>query len=121
MPKKERTVVGFRERSTSFITDVQRCEVLAPPVDSLVKPLSLLLTALSVRNRVPQIEVAVADNAVALVVRVLEDLTAADRELLLQFARDHNVQIYLQPGGYDTIAPLERGRRRSSIACRSST
>jgi 23S rRNA (uracil1939-C5)-methyltransferase len=106
VPKKERTVVGFRERNTSFIADVQRCEVLAPPVDSLVKPLSLLLTALSVRNRVPQIEVAVADNAVALVVRVLEDLTAADRELLVQFARDHNVQIYLQPGGYDTIAPL---------------
>jgi 23S rRNA (uracil1939-C5)-methyltransferase len=106
VPKKERTVVGFRERNTSFIADVQRCEVLAPPVDSLVKPLSLLLTALSVRNRVPQIEVAVADNAVALLVRVLEDLTAADRELLLQFARDHNVQIYLQPGGYDTIAPL---------------
>ena len=68
--------------------------------------MSLLLTALSVRNRVPQIEVAVADNAVALVVRVLEELTAADRELLLQFARDHDVQIYVQPGGYDTIAPL---------------
>jgi 23S rRNA (uracil1939-C5)-methyltransferase len=66
----------------------------------------LLLTALSVRNRVPQIEVAVADNAVALVVRVLEDLTAQDRELLLQFARDHAVQIYVQPGGYETIAPL---------------
>ena len=70
-------MVGFRERSTSFIADVKRCEVLAPPVDALVEPLSLLLTALSVRNRVPQIEVAVADNAVALVVRVLEELTAA--------------------------------------------
>jgi 23S rRNA (uracil1939-C5)-methyltransferase len=106
VPKKERTVVGFRERNSSFITDVKRCEVLAPPVDSLIQPLSLLLTALSVRNRVPQIEVAVADNAVALVVRVLEELTAADRDLLLQFARDHNVQMYVQPGGYDTIAPL---------------
>jgi 23S rRNA (uracil1939-C5)-methyltransferase len=106
VPKKERTVVGFRERSTSFIADVKRCEVLLAPVDSLVEPLSLLLTALSVRNRVPQIEVAVADNAVALVVRILEDLTPQDRELLLQFARDHAVQIYVQPGGYETIAPL---------------
>jgi 23S rRNA (uracil1939-C5)-methyltransferase len=66
----------------------------------------LLVTALSVRNRVPQIEVAVADNAVALVVRVLENLTPQDRELLLQFQRDHTVQLYLQPGGYETIAPL---------------
>lgn len=106
VPKKERTVLGFRERNTTFIADVKRCEVLRAPVDSLVEPLSLLLTALSVRNRVPQIEVAIADNAVALVVRVLEDLTPQDRELLLQFARDHAVQIYLQPGGYETIAPL---------------
>ena len=99
-------MLGFRERTTSFIADVKRCEVLKPPVDSLIEPLSLLLTALSVRNRVPQIEVAVADNAVALVVRVLEELTAADRELLLQFAREHGVQLYLQPGGYETVAPL---------------
>ena len=106
VPKKERTVLGFRERSTSYIADVKRCEVLLPPVDSLIEPLSLLLTQLSVRNRVPQIEVAVADNALALVVRVLEELTAADRELLLQFAREHGVQMYIQPGGYETIAPL---------------
>jgi 23S rRNA (uracil1939-C5)-methyltransferase len=106
VPKKERTLLGFRERSTSYIADVKRCEVLLPPVDSLIEPLSLLLTALSVRNRVPQIEVAIADNAVALVVRVLEELTAADRELLLQFAREHGVQMYVQPGGYETIAPL---------------
>ncbi len=106
VPKKERTVVGFRERSTNFIADVKRCEVLQSPVDTLVEPLSLLLTALSVRNRVPQIEVAVADNAVALVVRVLDELTAADRELLLKFASDHGVQLYLQPGGYETVAPL---------------
>ena len=109
VPKKERTVLGFRERSTSFIADVKRCEVLLAPVDALVEPLSLLLTALSVRNRVPQIEVAIADNAVALVVRVLEELTPQDRELLLQFAREHAVQIYLQPGGYETIAPLTDG------------
>jgi 23S rRNA (uracil1939-C5)-methyltransferase len=88
VPKKGRTVLGFRERSTSFIADVKRCEVLLQPVDALVEPLSLLLTALSVRDRVPQIEVAIADNAVALVVR------------------DHGVQIYIQPGGYETIAPL---------------
>ncbi len=106
VPKKERTVLGFRERNTSFIADVKRCEVLSPPVDSMIAPLSLLLTALSVRNRVPQIEVAIADDAVALVVRVLEEITAADRELLLQFEREHGVHIYLQPGGYDTVAPL---------------
>src|SRR5690606_12634858 len=84
VPKKNRTVVGFRERSTPYITDLRRCEVLQAPMDQLLVPLSDLVTALSIRNRVPQIEVAVADNAVALVVRVLEPLTDADMERLRQ-------------------------------------
>jgi len=107
VPKKNRTVVGFRERNTPYITDLQRCDVLQAPLDRLIVPLSELLTALSVRNRVPQIEVAVADNAVALVVRVLEPLTDADRALLLGFGREHSVQMFLQPGGYETVAPME--------------
>jgi 23S rRNA (uracil1939-C5)-methyltransferase len=106
VPKKNRTVVGFRERSQPYIADLKRCEVLQAPAGDLIEPLSTLITALSIRNRVPQIEVAVADNAVALVVRVLEPLTAADRELLEQFGRDHSVQMFLQPGGYETVTPL---------------
>ena len=106
VPKKNRALVGFRERATPYITELQRCVVLAKPVDDLIVPLSELVTGLSIRDRVPQIEVSVADNAVALVFRVLQPLTTADNELLVKFAADHNVQIYLQPGGYDTIAPL---------------
>lgn len=107
VPKKNRTVVGFRERSTPYIADLQRCEVMQAPMDRLIVPLSELVTALSIRNRVPQIEVAVADNAVALVVRVLEPLTEADTELLRRFAREHSVQMFLQPGGYETVAPMD--------------
>ena len=107
--KKQRTVVGFRERSTPYITDLKSCAVLRAPVDQLILPMSELVTALSIRNRVPQVEVAVADNAVALVVRVLEPLTSEDLELLRRFAGEHSVQIFLQPGGYDTVAPLTDG------------
>jgi 23S rRNA (uracil1939-C5)-methyltransferase len=107
VPKKQRTVVGFRERSTPYIADLKTCEVLQPPVNGLIEPLSQLATGLSIRNRLPQIEVAIADEAVALVVRTLEPLTPADLSLLEQFAREHAVQIWLQPGGYETVAPLD--------------
>jgi len=106
--KKNRTVVGFRERSTPYIADLQRCEVLQAPLDRLILPLSELVTALSIRNRVPQIEVAVADNAVALVVRVLEPLKESDQVLLRSFGREHSVQMFLQPGGYETVAPMDQ-------------
>ena len=107
VPKKDRVVVGFKERSTSYIADLQRCEILRQPVDALIPELSSLLTGLSIRNRVPQIEVAVADNATALVIRVLEPLIEADMERLREFQQRLSLQVYLQPGGYDTIAPLK--------------
>lgn len=106
VPKKNKTVIGFRERSTTYITDLATCEVLTPEVAALIEPLSAVITALSVRDRVPQIEVAHADTAIALVVRVLEPLTDADRARLLEFATVHNVELYVQPGGYETVAKL---------------
>jgi 23S rRNA (uracil1939-C5)-methyltransferase len=105
--KKERVMVGFRERATPYITDLQRCEVLSQPVDSWILPMSELLTGLSIRDRVPQIEVAVAEGVVALVIRVLQPLTDADMARIREFAARYRVQMYLQPGGYDTIAPID--------------
>lgn len=103
---KGRVLVGFRERHAPFITDMHRCEVLAEPVASMVDPLSDLIGTLSIRARLPQIEVAVADNAVALVFRVLDAPSADDEALLKAFAADHDLRIYLQPGGLDSIALL---------------
>jgi 23S rRNA (uracil1939-C5)-methyltransferase len=105
--KKGRVVVGFRERLAPYIADVTRCEVLAPPVGELISPLSAMLTTLSIRERVPQVEVAVADNAVALVFRVLETPSAADLERLREFGALHAVRVYLQPKGLDSVRELE--------------
>jgi 23S rRNA (uracil1939-C5)-methyltransferase len=109
VPKKARVVVGFRERAAPYIADLQGCEVLVPEAAKLLPELSGLLTALSIRDRVPQIEVARADNAMAFVIRTLQPLTDADLEALRQFASTHGVQIFLQPGGYETVAPLTDG------------
>ena len=102
--KKQRAVVGFRERSAPYLADLQRCEVLEPVVSDLPAALSALVSQLSIRDRVPQVELAVAESTIALVIRVLQPLTAADEQLIAAFARDHRVQIFLQPGGYDSVA-----------------
>jgi 23S rRNA (uracil1939-C5)-methyltransferase len=104
--KKEKTLVGFRERNTSFIAELKSCVVLRPPLDTLIEPLGTMISGLSVRARLAQIEAAVADNATALVFRVLDDPTADDRDAMVAFGVQHKVDIYLQPGGYETIAPL---------------
>lgn len=106
VPQKNRTLVGFRERSNSKLADLQRCVVLAEPLASLVEPLSVLLGQLSVRDRVPQVEAAVAEHATALVIRILNDLTEEDIALLREFETTHGVHILLQREGYDSIKPL---------------
>ena len=106
VPGKGRVLVGFRERHAPFITDMHRCEVLVEPVGTLIDPLSELIGRLSIRARLPQIEVAVADNARAMVFRVLDPPTDADKELLASFGSDHDIRIYVQPGGLDSLQLL---------------
>lgn len=107
VPAKGRVLVGFRERHAPFITDMHRCEVLARPIDGLIDALSELVGSLSIRARLPQIEVAVADNAVALVFRVLDPPTDEDRTALVAFADQHALRVYLQSGGPDTLERLD--------------
>jgi len=104
---KGRVLVGFREAHAPYICDMHRCEVLAQPIDGLLDALSDLIGQLSLRARLPQIEVAVADNAITLLFRVLDPPTEKDMRLLREFGNAHEVQIALQPGGLGTAAPLD--------------
>ena len=104
VPGKGRVLVGFRERHAPFITDMHRCEVIAKPVDDLIESLSEFIGRLSISARLPQIEVAVAENAVALVFRVLDPPSEADLALFCEFGAKHDLRIWLQPGGLDSLA-----------------
>ena len=104
--KKGCVVVGFRERAAPYVAQLTHCEVLAAPAGELITPLAELIQGLSIREQLPQIEVAVADNATALVLRVLAPPSASDLEQLEGFAGRHAVRLYLQPGGLDTVAAL---------------
>ena len=111
-------LVGFRERRSTFVADMNSCEVLPARVSALIPRLRELVGGLSVRDRVPQIEVAVGDEATVLVFRHLLPLTEADQASLRQFAEDHGVHAWLQPAGPDSAAPLhppERGVLRYSL------
>ena len=106
VPRKGRVVVGFRERSAPYVADLHECRVLAAPLGTLIDPLAELTGSLSIAARVPQAEVAVADNGCAMVLRVLDPPSAADLERMREFERKHAVRLYLQPGGPGSVAPL---------------
>lgn len=112
--KKESMLVGFREKNSTFIAQMNSCAVLNENVARLIAPLRLFLATLACRYTVPQIEVAVGEIApgkdgtpealeVVLILRHLEPLSTDDEESLLHFAREHGVQMYLQPKGADSV------------------
>ncbi|MDY6956261.1 MAG: 23S rRNA (uracil(1939)-C(5))-methyltransferase RlmD [Pseudomonadota bacterium] len=103
---KDRVLVGFRERRSSFIAEAARCEVLDETVGGQLEPLAALIGGLSIADRLPQIEVAVTDILTVLVLRVLDAPSAADLEALRAFGIAHQVQFWLQPKGPDSAAPI---------------
>ena len=95
-------LVGFHEKKSDFVADMETCEVLPPHVSALLMPLRRLVRDVSIRDRLPQIEVAVGADITALVLRILAPLTPADEALLRTFADTHAVQFWLQPKGPET-------------------
>ena len=115
VPKKGGVLVGFHERKSSYVADMTSCAVLPRRISDLLPKLRVLVGELSVRDRLPQIELAVGDGPEAahvLVLRILEPLAAYDEAALAAFADLHGVQFYVQPGGPATATPLRPGEAR---------
>ena len=105
--KKGTVLIGFHERKSSFIADMQSCAVLPPRVSRLLLPLRALVMAMQARDRLPQIELAVGGDVIALVLRHLEPLGEPDLQQLRDFAAAHDVQWWLQSKGPDTVMRLD--------------
>lgn len=102
--KKGGVLVGFHEKRSSYVAVMDSCAVLTPKVSALLPGLKELIGGLSIRDRLPQIELAVGDGQTALVLRILEALTGDDEARLRAFADRHEIVFYLQTGGPATAA-----------------
>jgi 23S rRNA (uracil1939-C5)-methyltransferase len=108
--KKGGMLVGFHEKSSSYVADMTQCHVLPAHVAKLLMPLRALIGGLSIRDRMPQIELAVGQADTVMVLRTLEQPNEADRNALIEFARVNGVIFWLQPKGPDSIHPLDPQR-----------
>lgn len=106
VPSKGGVLIGFHQKKSSYIVNMTRCEILPPHVSALLVPLRKLIENLSVRERMPQIELAVGEAVTALVLRILQPLTPADETALRTFADAHGIQFWLQPEGPASAYPF---------------
>ncbi len=104
--KGDRVLVGFREKMSPFVADIDECHVLDPRVAARLGELAELIGGLTIRARLAQIEVAMGDDVGGLVFRNLDPLTDDDRAALVAFGQRSGLYVYEQPGNESTIAPL---------------
>ena len=117
VPKKGGVLVGFHERQSSYVADMRECHVLPPRISDLLPKLRTVIGSLTIRDRLPQIEVAVGERlnsmsagassvVYGLVLRVLDMPSVTDEAKLVAFADMHDVELWLQPGGPGTVTPF---------------
>jgi 23S rRNA (uracil1939-C5)-methyltransferase len=104
--KKGRVLVGFRERASAYVAEIDSCPVLHPRIGERLREIAELIEGLSIRERLPQIEVAVGENSAALVFRVLEEPSEADRKRLCRFGEEQEFDVYLQRHGPESVTLL---------------
>lgn len=105
--KKGGVLVGFHEKSSSYVADMTECHILPPKVSAMLVPMRQLVESLTIAQRLPQIEVAVdGEGHTALVLRILEPLSADDVIIIEDFARAQGVDIWLQPKGPESAMPM---------------
>ncbi|MBW8314113.1 MAG: 23S rRNA (uracil(1939)-C(5))-methyltransferase [Burkholderiales bacterium RIFCSPHIGHO2_02_FULL_66_10] len=107
--KKGEVLIGFHERKSRYVADMQVCHVLPPHVSAMLVPLRGLIFGMDARETCPQIELACGDDVTALVLRHLEPLSEDDLTRLRAFAAQHGVQWWLQSKGPDTVKLLDEG------------
>jgi len=105
--KKGGALVGFRERRTHWVVEMNSCEILPPRISELIVPLRELLSAMDLAARIPQVEIAIGDDTYVLTLRVLDAPGEGDLALLRRFAIEHEVGICLQTAGPDSLRGID--------------
>ncbi len=104
--KKDKMLVGFREKHSNFLAELETCKVLHPDVGLHLRDLADVLRSLSIYKQIPQIEVAYGDHQGAFIIRHLEPFTEDDKQQLKAYGKKMKLHLYLQAKGPDTITRL---------------
>jgi 23S rRNA (uracil1939-C5)-methyltransferase len=101
--KKNKVLVGFREKSSFYVANIEHCEILPPQISALLPAFSQLFDTLSIREQIPQMEIAITETENAIILRHLSTFLLDDLSKIRDFCATHQLKCYLQPGGINSI------------------
>ncbi|MDG2954989.1 23S rRNA (uracil(1939)-C(5))-methyltransferase RlmD [Bisgaard Taxon 10/6] len=94
--KTRRLETGFRRKGSSQIVAIDRCEVIEPALNNLLPELTALFVRFGQPKSLGHAELVAADNGIAVLLRVTKNLTESDRTLLLDFADQRGLNLFVQ-------------------------
>ena len=103
--KKGMVLVGFHEKKSRYVANMETCQILPKHVSDLLMPLRELISSLTIIEQLPQIELAIGEGKTVMVLRIMAPLSAHDEVLLKQFADNHKIYWWLQTKGPDSAEP----------------
>ncbi len=93
---KKHLAVGFRQRHSQAIVEINHCAVLVPVLQKLLHGLRQCLSRWSQPRQLGHIELLAADNGDGMLLRVTSAIADADSVLLQTFATEHALTVYVQ-------------------------
>ncbi|WP_258286343.1 23S rRNA (uracil(1939)-C(5))-methyltransferase RlmD [Aggregatibacter actinomycetemcomitans] len=99
--KTRKLSIGLRRKNAQQIIPIEHCPVLEQPLNDLLPKLTALFAQWSAPQQLGHIELVAADNGVAMLLRHIKNVAENDRTLLLKFAEQHNLMLFVQE--LDTI------------------
>lgn len=111
LPKSNRLIVGFRERASNFLTDIDVCPILDRRAGDKLGQLKALLNTLDGKKDITHLKISMGDDTppkhltspkcpapptVAMIVRHTKPLSASDCAKLMHFGDIHHWHIYAQ-------------------------
>lgn len=103
--KKGTVLVGFHEKKSRYVANMETCDILPPHISAMLMPLRELIASLTIVEALPQIELAIGEGVTAMVLRIMTPLGVGDDIKLKAFADRYQVQWWLQTAGPDSAAP----------------
>lgn len=123
---KKHLALGFRQRHSQTIVEIEHCAVLVSTLQKLLPSLRQCLSQWSQPRQLGHIELLAADNGIGMLLRVTAALSPVDQALLQAFAVEQAVTVFIQQEekssaqyvfGKEQVLLLQHEKSKTALAC----
>lgn len=94
--QKNTLSLGFREKSSHTIMNIDQCSILKEELSILINPLRDLLNSFSIKYAIGHVELTSASNGLFVLIRLTADLPCDDALKYQKFCSDFNANGFVQ-------------------------